>query len=505
MRETVSTSPPELRTESRSKPLTSNTLSPLASSRFRGKRVHFIGIAGCGMAGLAKILLDSGAIISGSDPNPTEQTFEMIRRGVKLSRTQMGELISRDVDLVVRTAAVPDNNPEYLAAKKLHLPDIKYAQLLGQVMQERYAIAVAGTHGKSTTTAMIAHALMQCGIDPSFVIGGTVPQLGGSSHSGTGQAFVVEACEYDRSFHNLHPTAAINPHIEEDHLDCYKDIRDIIDSFRKFACLVPPDGLIIANGQDAHVAHAIEGLSVPIQRVGITPPLKPKPGRVPLPLPTAPLDWETDQLPPVGGCYRGIVRRNGKDVAALALAIPGEHNLYNATVALAACHAAGAELKQAAAALGTFHGVDRRMTPVGQYNGATIVDDYGHHPTEIAATLRAVKEAYRPQRIFCVFQPHQHSRTRTLLDEFAVCFAGAHQVLLPDIYAVRDSEEEKRLTTTKTLVDRITATGQSALYLPKFLQITEYLKQNAHQGDLILTIGAGNICDIARDLAHAGG
>src|SRR5687768_286816 len=258
------------------------------------------------MAGLANILHDCGAIVSGSDPTQTEQTFDMVRRGIKINRTQQGELIGRDIDLVVRTAAVPDTNPEYLAARRHHLPVIKYAQLLGQIMTERLGIAVAGTHGKSTTTAMIAHALMQCGQDPSFVVGGTVPQLGGSSRSGAGQAFVVEACEYDRSFHNLAPTAAIITNIEEDHLDCYKDIRDIIGSFRKFASLVPQDGLIIANGQDPHVAHAVEGLSVPIQRVGVNPPLKPKPGRVPLPLPTPPPHWETDQPPPPPRPHPGL-------------------------------------------------------------------------------------------------------------------------------------------------------------------------------------------------------
>jgi UDP-N-acetylmuramate--alanine ligase len=473
--------------------------SPFASSRFRGKRVHFIGIAGCGMAGLAKILLDSGAVISGSDPNPTEQTFEMVRRGVKISRTQMGELIDRDIDLVVRTAAVLDTNLEYLAARKHHLPVIKYAQLLGQIMQERLGIAISGSHGKTTTTAMIAHALLQCGADPSFVVGGTVPQLGGSSHSGSGNAFVVEACEYDRSFHNLHPTAAIITNIEADHLDCYGTLDNIITSFHHFAALVPPTGLIIANGQDANVAKAINGITTRIERVGIrggtrVPPVKNEKG----------LDWETDPLPPINGCYRGIVRHHGADVAALSLSIPGQHNLYNGTVALAACHAAGADLKQAADALATFRGVDRRMTRMGSYNGATIVDDYGHHPTEIAATLRAVKEAYRPGRILCVFQPHQHSRTRTLLDEFATCFAGATQVLIPDIYAVRDSDEEKRLTTAKTLVDRVVAAGTDAIYLPKFTQIVDYLKQNAASGDLILTIGAGNVYDIARQLASAG-
>src|SRR5437016_1859004 len=254
----VSMLSPELRTESRSN---------VPMSRFAGKKVHFIGIAGCGMAGLARMLLDAGAVVTGSDPTPNEQSFDLSKRGAKISRTQFGGLLDESVDLVVRTAAVPDSNPEFLKAKLLKLPTIKYAQLLGQIMQERFAIAVAGTHGKTTTTSLIAHALMQCGVEPSFVIGGTVPQLGGSSRSGSGKSFVVEACEYDRSFHNLHPTVCLITNIEADHLDCYKDLDDIIASFRQFASLVPDDGLILANGQDPNVARAVSDLGRKVETI----------------------------------------------------------------------------------------------------------------------------------------------------------------------------------------------------------------------------------------------
>src|SRR5205814_5322894 len=203
---TVKSAANELRTESRSASVSG---SPAAvPSRFAGKRVHFIGIGGSGMSGLARMLLDGGAIVSGSEPKPNSQTFELTKRGVKISRTQMGEFLSRDVELVVRTAAIPETNAEFLAAKNIGIRTIKYAQLLGEVMAERTGIAVAGTHGKTTTTAMISHALLACGAEPSFVIGGTVPQLGGGSRSGKGSVFVAEACEFDRSFHNLHPKIA---------------------------------------------------------------------------------------------------------------------------------------------------------------------------------------------------------------------------------------------------------------------------------------------------------
>jgi len=483
---TVSTLTPELRTESR---------STAAMSRFAGKTVHFIGIAGCGMAGLARMLLDAGATVTGSDPTPNEASLDLAKRGAKISRTQLGELLNRDVDLVVRTAAVPDTNPEFLAAKKFNLPTIKYAQLLGQIMQERYAIAVSGTHGKTTTTSLISHALLSCDADPSFVIGGTVPQLGGSSRSGGGRTFVVEACEYDRSFHSLHPTVCIITNIEADHLDCYKDLDEIISSFRTFAEKVPADGLILANGQDANVAKAVQGLAAKVETVAIQNATAEE-GLMAA-------DWVTVPVASQNGCHGGIVHYHGKPVATLRLAIPGMHNLYNATLALAACNAAGADLERAAAALGRFSGVDRRMTPMGSYRGATLVDDYGHHPTEIAATLKALRERYRPARLICVFQPHQHSRTRTLLDDFATCFKGADLAIIADIYSVRDSEEEKRLTSAKMVVERINAAGSKAIHIATFPQIVEYLKQNAADGDLILTIGAGNVVDVARELANS--
>ena len=240
-----------------------------AASQFRGKRVHFIGVGGSGMSGLAGMLLDAGAIVSGSEPKPGPHTFELLRKGAKISRDQLGELLDSKIDLVVRTAAVPDKNREMVAASTLGLKTVKYAQMLGMVMGERFGVAVAGTHGKSTTSAMISFALAQCGVDPSFVIGGTVPQLGGGSHSGGGTIFVAEACEFDRSFHNLHPRVAIITNIERDHLDYYRDIDEIIESFRDFARRVPRDGLIIANGRDRQVAQAISGLSAPIETVAL--------------------------------------------------------------------------------------------------------------------------------------------------------------------------------------------------------------------------------------------
>ena len=230
----------------------------------------------------------------------------------------MGELLTRETNLVVRTAAVPDTNLEYKAAQKYGIETIKYAELLGQVMAERYGVAVAGTHGKSTTTAMIAFALHECGADPSFVVGGTVPQLGNAgSRSGASPLFIAEACEYDRSFHHLRPTVAMITNIEEDHLDCYKDIYQIIESFRTFVNLVPQDGLIIANGRDANVAKAVKDARAKVETVSLTPGTT----------------WSTFPTGIVRGCHTGAITREGKPVATIELSVPGEHNLINATMA----------------------------------------------------------------------------------------------------------------------------------------------------------------------------
>ena len=455
-----------------------------SASRFRNRRVHFIGIGGSGMSGLASMLLDSGAVVTGSELKPNPQTFELSRRGARISRDQIGELLTPDVDLVVRTAAVSDSNREFQVARAFNLRVVKYAELLGQVMQERYGVAVAGTHGKSTTTAMIAYALTRCGADPSFVVGGTVPQLGGGSHSGAGKVFVAEACEFDHSFHNLRPRVAIITNIEEDHLDCYSGIDDIVESFRTFARLVPADGRIIANGQDARVGQAIGGLATPIEWVALE----------------REATWSTRATGIEHGCPRGHILHDGKSVGDLKLSVAGEHNLFNATVAVATCAACGVDPARAAEALAGFTGVDRRMTRVGAYNGATVVDDYGHHPTEIRATLKALRERYEPRRLLCVFQPHQHSRTRFLLNEFATAFASADETIVPDIFFVRDSEAERSRVSAADLVERVSQNGQKARHLPRFDAIVDYLRSVVGEGDLVVTMGAGNVWEVGREL-----
>jgi UDP-N-acetylmuramate--alanine ligase len=466
-------------------PETSETrMESRPASRFTGKRVHFIGIGGCGMSGLARMLLDAGAIVSGSEPNPNAQVLDLIKRGAHVSRDQLGELLTREVDLVVRTAAVPATNAELLAAQRFGLPQAKYSELLGTVMADSLGVAVAGTHGKSTTTAMIGFALTECGADPSIVVGGTVPQLGGSSRSGNGPLFIAEACEYDRSFHRLHPSVALITNIEEDHLDCYHDIHEIIASFAAFARLVPPQGLIIAGGLDPRVRQALREVRAPIEWTGLSPSLT----------------WSARVVGIEGGCYRGEITHEGRPVGELQLSIAGEHNLQNATMAVAACAACGVSPEKAIPALARFIGVDRRMMVVGEINGAEVVDDYGHHPTEIRATLTALRGRFKPRKLYCVFQPHQHSRTRFLLEDFADSFQQADFTIVPDIYFVRDSQAERQKVCSADLVNRLQARGREATYLPDFSDIVTHLRSVVAKGDLVVTLGAGNVWEIGRDL-----
>lgn len=447
-------------------------------SRFFGKKVHFVGIGGCGMSGLAKILADAGAIVTGSEPKPGKTTMALAKSGVKISREQDGKLLTRDMDLIVRTAAVKDDNPEIKYARTLELPVVKYAQLLGDVMRERLGLAVAGTHGKSTTTGMIAYTMTMCGQDPSWVVGGTVPQLKGGSGSGTGKAFVVEACEYDRSFHNLFPTIALVTNVDKDHLDCYPGgLGEIIESFRTFLSRIPNNGLVICNGDDPNTARAVQGAPCRVETVSV--------GRKGT--------WVVMPTGTLNGCHTGQILYEGKPVATLELSVPGEHNLFNATIAVAACAACGMEPAVAAATVSTFTGVDRRMSYKGTYRGATIIDDYGHHPTEIRATLRALREAYNPRRLFCCFQPHQFSRTRLLFEQFAACFKDADEVVLADVYRCRDTEADVKSVNTPMLVEAVRKNGQKAVHAPDFPDMVEYLKPRVGKDDLVLTIGAGNI------------
>jgi UDP-N-acetylmuramate--alanine ligase len=468
--------------------------STIVASQFSGKKVHFIGIGGSGMSGLARILLDAGATVSGSEPKPSHTTFQLMQRGAKVIHEQTGSTLSPGIDLVVRTAAVKDDNAEFLRAQELKLPTMKYAQLLGAVMGERRGVAIAGTHGKSTTTAMTAYILTTLNLQPSWVVGGTVPQLGGGSASGEGDTFVAEACEYDRSFHNLRPTVAVVTNIDADHLDVYGDLSDIVDSFKTFARLIPHTGRLITLANDPNVGDAFYHFSLPMDLIGFAggkDGLAPAANR---------RRWTLREKPAAGTLPRAFVEVDAIGTFELKLSVPGRHNLLNATMAVAAAASVGADIKAAFAAVQGFTGVDRRMQVVGTHNGATVVDDYGHHPTEIRATLDALRSRYRPRKLYCAFQPHQASRTRLLFEDFAAAFTDADEVLLADIYFVRDSDEDKRAVSSAKLATAIRHNGVTAHHLGTFDACAAHLRAKLQPGDLIVTMGAGPICEVGRTL-----
>jgi len=449
-----------------------------------GCRVHMIGIGGCGMRGAAAVLLRAGAIVTGSDRCESGALLRLARNGARISIGQCEANLPDKCDLVVRSAAIHESNPELVAAGVRGLKVLKYSELLGLLMARCAGVTVAGTHGKSTTTAMIAHVLREAELDPSFVIGAGVEQLGGGSGVGDGQHFVVEACEYDRSFLNLRPKFATILNVDEDHLDYYRGLEEIIQSFGAFASLVPADGLLVVNGEDRNAMRAVAGVTTNIETFAFE----------------GEADWKAEVLDARRGCLRFRVQRRGRPLTEITLAIPGRHHVANALAAIGICFNIGVEPETIARALGEFRGAHRRLTQRGRIAGVNVVDDYAHHPKEVQVTLRAAREFYNPRRMFVVFQPHQHSRTRFLLNDFAMSFGSADVVIVPDIYFVRDSEAERELIDATVLVERIHLAGGDARYEPSFAKIAAQLCAEVSAGDLVVTMGAGNVWQVADDL-----
>ncbi len=448
---------------------------------FAGRRVHLIGMGGSGMRALARMLLDSGAHVSGSDMAESAPLKLLRDNGATVCIGQAERNLPEKLDLVVYSAAIHEQNPELIAARQRGVDVLKYSQMLGRMMEARKGIAIAGTHGKSTTSGMVAYALASAGRDPSYIVGAHVDQLGGPSGVGGGELFVAEACEFDRSFLNLRPTHAAILNLEEDHLDCYADLEAIVEAFRAFASGVPAEGSLVVNGEDRDAMSAAEGARCTVETFGLSESCT----------------WRGAGIRADRGLIRMDVSRGADAFCQLQLMLPGRHSAYNALAATALLHHAGLSAEEIAETLSSFTGTRRRMTLVGSAGGATVVDDYAHHPTEIKATLRALRDFYQPRRLICVFQPHQHSRTRFLLKDFALSFGLAEDVIVPDIYFVRDSEREKEHISAEDLVAQIRLTGGAAVYLRTFEDIMTYLAGSLGEGDLLVTMGAGDIWKVA--------
>jgi UDP-N-acetylmuramate--alanine ligase len=456
-----------------------------------GQRVHFVGIGGCGMSGLARIAKQAGAVCTGSDHAASSAIDGLRGEGFVVALEQTAASVPQACDLLVISAAIKADHPEVVEAQRRGVRVLKYAQMLGQLMIGRTGIAVAGTHGKSSTTSMLSHVLIDAGLDPSFIVGATCKQIGGGSRTGKSELLVAEACEFDRSFHNFHPTHAVILNVEEDHMELYGTLEAVVESFRVFAHRLPENGSLLINHEMPHRLTITAGLNCQIETIGFAPQA----------------DWRVElsgqRAADAGPAEAPQVRlyHKGELVARWASPMPGEHMAYNAAAAAVLAHRAGATWDAIAAALPKFEGLDRRMQLVGRRKVGrgyvTIVDDYGHHPTEVDTTLRALRRHYKPARLICVFQPHQHSRTRFLMEQFAQSFSEADITIVPHIYFVRDSEKERTAVSAGDLVDRLRQRKRQAMHLYPFAAIVEQLEVITKAGDLVVTMGAGDVYKVA--------
>jgi UDP-N-acetylmuramate--alanine ligase len=448
-----------------------------------GKKFHFIGAGGVGMSGLAQLLIKNHAIITGSDQDQTAVTDRLCEWGADIKIGHQEKHLDPAADAVVISAAIKEDNPELKLARSKGLKIYKYARMLGQLCNCYDGVAIAGTHGKSTTSGWLAYCLKQAGIDVNFIIGADIIQLGGSSGVGESKYFIAEACEYDRSFLNLKPQIGCILNIEQDHLDYYKDEDQIVEAFCDFALGVKPEGLLVANGADSNVATVISKLPADIR------------------CETFGLDrncnFYADNIVLNEGFYAFDVYNNGKLLGAARISLPGTHNILNALAVTAMAINTGLDHGQVLALLPNFTGIDRRLMLKARVGQITVIDDYAHHPTEIRASLAAIRERYEPKRIFCIFQPHQYSRTRFLLNDFSESFKLADVTIVPEIYFVRDSQAAKKEVNAQILVERMQANGTQALFIDGFDPICDYLKSNVTAGDLVVTMGAGDIWKVA--------
>lgn len=480
--------------------MTSTYTLPFSTESLKGKHFHFVGIGGCGMSGLARLLTNIGVEVQGTDVVESPITDSLIEDGISVSFLQDGSIISSEIDLLVHSAAIPPEHIEICRGDELGIPIVTYAQMLGIVQSQHTGVCIAGTHGKSTTVSLLSSILLHTGVDPSFIVGANCKQIGGSSRVGAslvpegalkGKAGILisESCEFNRSFHDHDPMIGLINNVEEDHLDYYNSLDDIIESFRGFALRIPSaqeNGFLLIAHDGAHRNIITPGLHCRVETFGFHPEA----------------DYQVIFDPSV--CRVGILR-DGMWTIQWTNTMPGSHNALNAAAAAILAAHLGVDWEEIIFPLEHFTGVDRRLQRLGTFvckNGgkAIVYDDYGHHPTEIEITLKALRSAELPKRLICVFQPHQHSRTRFLLNQFAQSFSSADEVIVPHIYFVRDSEAEQHRVSAQDLVDKLIDQGSAATHIDNFEDIVRYVQNTARSGDLIVIMGAGPVTSIAHTL-----
>lgn len=445
------------------------------SLQVRGKRVHFIGIGGAGLSAIARVLLEQGAVVSGSDREPSPLAEALARGGVRVFTGHHAENVA-GADLVVISSAVSPSNVEVLAAREAGIPVLKRPEWLRQMMDGRFGVAVAGTHGKTTTTAMIASILLEAGRDPTFIVGGVIAGLETNARAGRSDLFIVEADEYDRTFLSLEPTVAVITNVEHDHPDCYPTFADIQAAFAEFAALVPHDGLLAVcwdNPAARELGEQRRSAGAQVAFFGLGPGA----------------EWRAEEIRPnFAGGVDFLATHQGQVLGLVRLRLPGAHNASNAMAALAVADFLDVPFRVARAALTDFRGVGRRFEIKGEVGGVTVVDDYAHHPTEIRATLQAARERFPQRCLWAVWQPHTFSRTRALLAEFAEAFGVADHVVVLPIYASRETD-----TLGVRSSDVITAIrhpdARCAVSLDEALV---WLGTEVCPGDVVLTLGAGD-------------
>ena len=447
--------------------------------------IYFVGIGGISMSGLAEILKDAGFRVSGSDRSKSPLTETLERKGINVFYGQRAGNITDDIDCVVFTSAIHKDNPEYVATMEKGIPHLTRAQLLGEIMQNyKTPIAISGTHGKTTTTSMVSEILLHAGTDPTLSIGGMLKSIGGNIRVGSTDLFVTEACEYTNSFLKFNPSLEIILNIEEDHLDFFKDINDIRHSFRKFAEKLDADDILVINGEISHVSEITDGLPCHIITYGLKPECD-----------YAAENITFDEF--AKGSFDLIAY--GKKIDHIQLNVAGIHNVSNALAAIASARELHIPMDIIKKGLMAFEGTDRRFEYKGQFNGVTVIDDYAHHPTEIKATLTAAQK-YPHRQIWCVFQPHTYTRTKAFFHEFADALSLADKIVLADIYAARETDpgDIHSRDIQKLLLEK----GKEAYYFPSFEEIEKFLREKCINGDLLITMGAGNIVEIGENLLN---
>ena len=446
--------------------MTVNELQPYIAP---GRRAHLVGIGGVSMSPLAEVLHGAGMVITGSDMRESPAVEHLRSLGIPVSISHRAENLG-EAELVIRTAAVHDSNPEISAAHAQGVPVFERAQAWGAIMRGyQHALCISGTHGKTTTTSMCTHIIMAAGLDPTVMIGGTLPLLGAGHRVGKGDTIILESCEYCNSFLSFFPTIAVILNIEADHLDFFKDLEDVEHSFRRFADLVPEGGRIIANRDDANTMATLAGETRPVTTFGL------EEGDVH----AAGLTWEKG-LPAFDVVCRGEV------YAHVSLKVPGLHNVKNALAAAASAMALGVPGEAVERGLAQFRGAGRRFEHKGSFHGAEVYDDYAHHPGELEALLDTAR-SLGYERVVCAFQPHTYTRTAALFDDFVEVLKKPDVTLLAEIFAAREDNESG--ISSRDLAERI----PGARYFATLPEVTAALRELARPGDLILTVGAGDI------------